>query len=137
MPLDRKKIEKMEEKTPIKLILSSQAANKLQKTVETRTELEIDVNTWRVDWLSLRKKQIFLITNEKTLYTYISPVKEGLKGLLTKVSSDQISDDKTQEIIYIKFQNRNVIGSMTSLKNCLTIRLLNIYPSVAPQKSIV
>jgi integrase/recombinase XerC len=40
--------------------------------VRSREDFIADINTWRIDVLDLRKRGIFLITQEKSLYTLIS-----------------------------------------------------------------
>ena len=49
------------------LILSSKAAERLQQEVQSREDFIADINTWRIDVLDLRKRGIFLITQEKSL----------------------------------------------------------------------
>ena len=104
----------------MKLILSAIVAKKLQKNVGSISEFVPDLNTWRVDIFSLRKKSIFIITNEKTLYTYISPYKTGIKGIIKKIYSEQIkSDINLEDIEYIKHQNKSITGSMTNMKSII------------------
>ena len=104
----------------MKLILSVNVAKKLQKNVGSISEFVPDLDTWRVDIFSLRKKSIFIITNEKTLYTYISPYKAGIKGIIKKIYSEQIkSDINLEDIEYIKHQNKSIIGSMTNIKSII------------------
>jgi len=103
----------------MKLILSVSVAKKLQKNVSSISEFVPDLDTWRVDIFSLRKKSIF-ITNEKTLYTYISPYKTGIKGIIKKIYSEQIkSDINLEDIEYIKHQNKSITGSMTNMKSII------------------
>lgn len=104
----------------MKLILSASVAKKLQKNVGSISEFVPDLDTWRVDIFSLRKKSIFIITNEKTLYTYISPYKAGIKGIIKKIYSEQIkSDINLEDIEHIKHQNKSIIGSMTNMKSII------------------
>ena len=104
----------------MKLILSVNVAKKLQKNVSSISEFIPDFDTWRVDIFSLRKKSIFIITNEKTLYTYISPYKTGIKGIIKKIYLEQIkSDINLEDIEYIKHQNKSITGSMTNMKSII------------------
>ena len=104
----------------MKLILSVSVAKKLQKNVSSISEFVPDLDTWRVDIFSLRKKSIFIITNEKTLYTYISAYKAGIKGIIKKIDSEQIkSDINLEDIEYIKHQNKSITGSMTNMKSII------------------
>ena len=104
----------------MKLILSVNVAKKLQKNVSSISEFVPDLDPWRVDIFSLRKKSIFIITNEKTLYTYISAYKAGIKGIIKKIHSEQIkSDINLEDIEYIKHQNKSITGSMTNMKSII------------------
>jgi hypothetical protein len=67
------------------LILSSKAAERLQQEVQSREDFIADINTWRIDVLDLRKRGIFLITQEKSLYTLISSYKQGIKGIIAQI----------------------------------------------------
>jgi len=78
------------------LILSSKAAERLQQEVQSREDFIADINTWRIDVLDLRKRGIFLITQEKSLYTLISSY-----------------------IHYLKSENRSLVSSMNNMKNLI------------------
>ncbi|WP_254052962.1 hypothetical protein [Microcystis sp. MC19] len=67
------------------LILSSKAAERLQREVQSREDFIADNNAWRIDVLDLRKRGIFLITQEKSLYTLISSYKQGIKGIIAQI----------------------------------------------------
>ena len=104
----------------MKVILSNQAAKRLKKEVESVKDFVPDVNSWRVDCLALRKRGIFLITNEKTLYTYISGYKKGLGGILEKIRNSQEKRLEKLKIDYLKFSNRKIISSMNYLKTAIS-----------------
>jgi hypothetical protein len=51
------------------LILSNKVAKKLKKEFDLDGDYPPNPDTWRVDCISLKKRTIFIITNEATLYT--------------------------------------------------------------------
>ena len=98
------------------LILSSKAAKKLNKKTYSIEDFSPDLNTWRIDCVYLVKRSVFIITNEKTLYTRISSYKSGLNGIIQKITSTMQCEVDINEIRYIKHQNRSIIGSMNDMK---------------------
>ena len=110
------------------LILSSKAAKQLKRPVQPREDSSLDFNTWRVDCLALRKRSIFIISNEKTLYTYISSYKQDLGGILKKLAThygQKMVDEK--DIHYVKSKQGSFVSSMNKIKT--TIRYLDQYGS--------
>ena len=111
------------------LVLSAKAAKKLKKDVHSREGFIPELDTWRVDCLSLRKRSIFVITNEKTLYTHISSFKNGINGILDKITSTASHKYLEQgEIHFLKFTNRRIISSMNDMKNMIR-ELDQYYPA--------
>ena len=111
------------------LILSKKAEMKLDKKGHLVEDFIPDIETWRIDCASLKKRSIFIITNEKTLYTYISSYRNNFNGILKKLTSTTIQDNlKLKDIDYVKFQNRNVVGSMNNMKKIIS-QLDKYYPS--------
>jgi hypothetical protein len=90
------------------LILSSKAAERLQQEVQSREDFIADINTWRIDVLDLRKRGIFLITQEKSLYTLISSYKQGIKGIIAQIT------------VIDRHENRSLVSSMNNMKNLIT-----------------
>lgn len=103
------------------LILSSKAAKKLKIEPNSIQDFTPDIDAWRIDCLALTKRSIFVITNEKTLYTCISSYKQGFSGIAQKIAvvAKQDSFD-IDDIRYVKFQHRSVIGSMNDIKRLIS-----------------
>jgi hypothetical protein len=103
------------------IILSSKAAKKLQIEADPVPDFTPDLNSWRIDCTSLTKRSIFIITNEKTLYTCISSYKNGLGGIIKKITSVTMKDNfDISDINYVKFQNRSIVGSMNNIKQIIS-----------------
>jgi hypothetical protein len=103
------------------LILSNQASKRLKQSVEPQSDFVPNLQTWRIDCHDLRKRGIFIISNELSLYTYISSYKDGLKGILEKLlSSSHLKRVNSSEVYYLKFNNRSIIGSLTNMKAIIT-----------------
>lgn len=96
----------------MKLILSAKAATKLKLSVTTINDFNPDIDTWRIDLLTLRKRSIFFVVNEKSLYTHICSLKSGIRGIHEKLSVNQ----DQQNIQYIKYLNRSIISSLNNMK---------------------
>ena len=101
------------------LILSSKAAERLQQEVQSREDFIADINTWRIDVLDLRKRGIFLITQEKSLYTLISSYKQGIKGIIAQITAIDRQEGDSPEIHYLKSENRSLVSSMNNMKNLI------------------
>lgn len=101
------------------LILSSKAAARLQVEVQSREDFIADVNAWRIDVLDLRKRGIFLITQEKSLYTLISSYKQGIKGIIAQITTIDQQEGDSPEIHYLKSENRSLVSSMNNIKNLI------------------
>ncbi|MFN6248920.1 hypothetical protein, partial [Microcystis sp.] len=101
------------------LILSSKSAARLQVEVQSREDFIADVNAWRIDVLDLRKRGIFLITQEKSLYTLISSYKQGIKGIIAQITTIDQQEGDSPEIHYLKSENRSLVGSMNNIKNLI------------------
>lgn len=111
------------------LILSSKAAKKLQVEGHLIEGFTPDIDTWRVDCVSLCKRSIFIITNETSLYTCISSYKNSFTGIVKKIASASMKDSlDANDINYVKYQNRSITGSMTNIKQLL-IQLDKYNPS--------
>ncbi|NCR38602.1 MAG: hypothetical protein GPJ21_01395 [Microcystis aeruginosa W13-11] len=102
------------------LILSSKAAQRLQQEVQSREDSIADINAWRIDVLDLRKRGIFLITQEKSLYTLISSYKQGIKGIIAQITAIDRHEGDSPEIHYLKSENRSLVSSMNNMKNLIT-----------------
>lgn len=102
------------------LILSSKAAERLQREVRSREDFIPDINTWRIDALDLRNRGIFLITQEKSLYTLISSYKQGIKGIIAQITAiNRQNGLDLPEIHYLKSENRSLVSSMNNMKNLI------------------
>jgi hypothetical protein len=102
------------------LILSRKAAQKLKKKGCQVTDFQPDIDAWRVDFASLDKRSIFIVTHEKTLYTCISSYRSGLGGIITKIAAATQQDKlDVNDIDFVKFQNRSVTGSMSNMKQMI------------------
>ena len=110
------------------LILSSKAAKKLKRKGHPIKDFSPDINTWRIDCVYLVKRSIFIITNEKTLYTCISSYKSGFNGIIRKISSAMQCEIEINNIKYVKHQNRSVVSSMNNMKNTIE-KMDKYYPS--------
>jgi len=102
------------------LILSSKAAERLQREVKSREDFIADINAWRIDVLDLRNRGIFLITQEKSLYTLISSYKQGIKGIIAQITAIDRQEGDSPEIHYLKSENRSLVSSMNNMKNLIT-----------------
>jgi spore coat polysaccharide biosynthesis predicted glycosyltransferase SpsG len=102
------------------LILSSKVAKKLQIKGHLIKDFDPNIDTWRVDCASLVKRSIFIITNEKTLYTCISSYKNGFGGIIKKIASASMKDNlNSSDINYVKSQNRSIVSSMNNMKQLI------------------
>jgi hypothetical protein len=111
------------------LILSSKAAKKLRIEKHSIKDFTPDIDTWRIDCVSLTNRSIFIITNEKTLYTCISSYKNGFGGIIKKIAATVMQDNlDINDIDYVKFQNRSIVSSMNNMKNII-IQLDKYHPS--------
>jgi hypothetical protein len=99
------------------LILSNKVAKKLKKEFDLDGDYPPNPDTWRVDCISLKKRTIFIITNEPTLYTCISSFRSGLDGIIQRLSSvTDRQDIDTNQINYLKSRNRSLVSSMNNMK---------------------
>jgi IS30 family transposase len=115
------------------IILSKNAAKKLQKEADISQDFMLDKNTWRIDCLSLRKRSIFIITHEETLYTLISSYKQGVSGIIDKLAATTKQEKiNTNNIHYIKSQNRSLVSSMNNIKTI--INNLDKYSTINNEK---
>ncbi|NCR77143.1 MAG: hypothetical protein GPI92_16735, partial [Microcystis aeruginosa K13-06] len=67
----------------------------------------------------LRKRGIFLITQEKSLYTLISSYKQGIKGIIAQITTIDQQEGDSPEIHYLKSENRSLVSSMNNIKNLI------------------
>ena len=99
------------------IVLSSKAAKKLKKNVETDEGFIPDIDTWRIDCVPLVKRSVFMITNVKTLYTLVSSYKSGFGGIINRITSfTQQKDVDAKDIRYVKFKNGSLVSSMNNMK---------------------
>ncbi|MGB8701374.1 MAG: hypothetical protein WCD18_18325 [Thermosynechococcaceae cyanobacterium] len=102
------------------IILSNKASKELKIDLNLDSQFIPDINTWRIDCLSLSKKRVFLSTNEKTLYTCVSSYRGGLKEIIKKISlAIKQENIRLDEIYYVKFQNRSITSSMNNIKTII------------------
>ena len=101
------------------LILSTKASKKLRREGHSIEDFSPDLNTWRIDCATLVQRSIFIVTKEQTLYTCISSYKDGFKGIIQKISATIKCEIDVNEINYVKFQNRSVVGSMNNMKKLI------------------
>ena len=103
------------------LILSSKVAKKLQIEGHLVKDFTPDIDTWRIDCASLVKRSIFIITNEKTLYTCISSYKNSFSGIIEKITSASLKDNlNASDFNYVKFQNRSITSSMNNIQQIIS-----------------
>ena len=103
------------------LILSGKAAKKLKKEVDSSEGFIPGLDTWRIDCLSLENRSIFIITNVKTLYTLISSYRNGLGGIIGRITSFTPQKDlDVKDIHYVKFKNGSLISSMNNMKTIVS-----------------
>lgn len=117
----------------MQLILSNEVAKKLRIEVQgAADDFTPDLDTWRVGFVSVRKRSFFIISNEISLYTLITPHKKGLNGIFSKLKSfSGYKKSELSNVEYIKFQNRPIIGSMNNIK-----QIIEIMDDYTPEKNL-
>ncbi len=99
------------------LILSNKVAERLKKEFNLDGDCTPSTDNWRVDSVELRKRSIFIITNEPTLYTCISSFHSGFGGIIQRLKLATRQDSiNIGEINYFKSQNRSLVSSMNNIK---------------------
>jgi len=113
---------------------------KKYKTLEIEKE-EIGVHNWYVDLLNLERKNYFLFTNSKTLFSFF--VYAGTKKELQNI--EKLFESKLKELVlreigthskyqenlmpesknfrFLRTNNRSILGSMNDFKNQIKIQL--------------